>query len=433
MAFGSRKGWRKGERSRNPKRARVAEPCEDEGTEEEPETSPLTSASEFDLDDFCSKVYVGMVAYGVLSDPAFCILADAGYEKSVRTLQRRAEFRCAATVPNAIVNRGRFEATLNPDQTGKVHSWALVQNDLSKDFGLEDIQRFILDEFHASVSESFASRLLQKLNLTRKKCTTKSPAVKISSDEQVRQMMDFNHQMKRENAWTIPKAMIFSMDATSTQQGRHRPSTFSPCGGVQPRSNTMVPRHTNSIVTCLGAAGGNGTYSIVYTHNPAMNENHSWANKRARLIEASRKFGIDLKRVVYIPAIQGKCYCAESSQIYSHYIEHHLALGTLPKGALVMHDAGNAYKEGSTSIFSKYPLNEACYPSAVHHQLSPNDHDHHGVKGQWRKEFPFLVDDLERTFRLMQLLDIDACNNSKYYFQRNLFELTPTIARMMVV
>ena len=62
------------------------------------------------------------------------------------------------------------------------------------------------------------------------------------------------------------------------------------------------------------------------------------------------------------------------------------------------------------------------YPAPVHQYLSPNDNKIHGCKSKWYLEYESL-DTVERSLRLMQLLDEEMELNSARYFKENIFLL----------
>jgi hypothetical protein len=91
---------------------------------------------------------------------------------------------------------------------------------------------------------------------------------------------------------------------------------------------------------------------------------------------------------------------------------------------LFLHDGGKAFKRQKTSIFDNLGFkNHVTYPTDVHQYLSPNDNKLHGCKSSWEKEYYNFPSGVSSSFRLMNLIDLDAVKNSKTYFRRNLFNV----------
>ena len=83
----------------------------------------------------------------------------------------------------------------------------------------------------------------------------------------------------------------------------------------------------------------------------------------------------------------------------------------------VLCDAGNANKE---LIEDKYGVKHVdVYPPKVHHLLSPNDNNLHGIcKKKWKSKRNF-KDDVDRSLELMRLLsDVDS-NTIKAFWEKN--------------
>jgi hypothetical protein len=139
---------------------------------------------------------------------------------------------------------------------------------------------------------------------------------------------------------------------------------------------------------------------------------------RQEFLDALAKHGITDDRIVYCSST--KHYRGECSDIYEQF----LLTSNVPKETLILHDGGNAYKRQQTSIFESNDfLNHVVYPSNVHQWLSPNGNNLHGCKTVWKEEYYDFENDIEAPLRLMRLIDLDCVNNSRHYFQRNLFNI----------
>ena len=89
-----------------------------------------------------------------------------------------------------------------------------------------------------------------------------------------------------------------------------------------------------------------------------------------------------------------------------------------------MHDGGNAYKRGKTSILETLGFKDhVSYPSDVHQWLSPNDNKLHGCKAIWHEEYYKFESGVSASIRLMSLIDLETEKNAKTYFRNNLFNV----------
>ena len=102
----------------------------------------------------------------------------------------------------------------------------------------------------------------------------------------------------------------------------------------------------------------------------------------------------------------------------------------MPEDCVIFHDEGNSfYPKGENLIQSLGFPNERSFPPAVHQWLSPNDNNLHGVaKAKWYKNPDFRKDKVTASLSLMHFLDLDTEEHSKYYFKRNILNLTKTSA-----
>lgn len=160
----------------------------------------------------------------------------------------------------------------------------------------------------------------------------------------------------------------------------------------------------------------------LYTNNPKFNKEQAKTDRgnriKAELYAVLKKYNIGEERIVYEKS--NKHYCAESANRYEHFLNNN----SIPFDTLILHDGGNAFKRGKNSIFDSLGFrNHVTYPTDTHQFLSPNDNKLHGVKTKWKEEYSRLGDDVSRSLRLMELIDIDTIKNSQLYFRKNLFNV----------
>ena len=98
----------------------------------------------------------------------------------------------------------------------------------------------------------------------------------------------------------------------------------------------------------------------------------------------------------------------------------------VPSGSTIYSDEGNAFFENGESVLLEAGFKKhRCYPSMVHQYASPNDNRLHGTSKQpWRTCGVNFSDDVESCLCLLNFLDRDIVKYSKYWWDRNLVELT---------
>jgi len=193
-------------------------------------------------------------------------------------------------------------------------------------------------------------------------------------------------------------------------------------------------QYTDSIVTNYWADGVNRTPSIAYSHNPAFDmdaivrarhgskfQQSKAAATVATLEAALARYGIAANRVHYIvPSKPGAMYCAESPELYEHFISVYQTATVFSKDTCVVRDAGNAYsRDGESIIIAAEILNDVILPPVNHHAFSVNDHSAHGVaKAKWRA-LKKLDNDLDSTLALLKELDNIPSAHVIGWFKRN--------------
>jgi hypothetical protein len=226
-------------------------------------------------------------------------------------------------------------------------------------------------------------------------------------------------EMRASYKFCIHPSLICSIDIVTTKTPRGRPTTYSSRGGPKQKAIKGSGRITNSIVTNIWADGIDHTPCLLYTSDSRMAPTQCNTTRgkglRATFVALLEEFGIDEHRINYLKSTKG--YRHESYEIYEHFLRSY----DLPSTSLILHDGGGAFKKSGTSVFEAEGLpNHVKYPSKVHQYLSPNDNNLHGCKATWLPDYYKFADDVSASLRLMQLIDQDTVENSKYYFERNL-------------
>ncbi len=111
---------------------------------------------------------------------------------------------------------------------------------------------------------------------------------------------------------------------------------------------------------------------------------------------------------------------AEAPEVYEQFLKHY----DIPKNDLILHDGGKAFKRQKASIFDNLGFkNHVTYPSDVHQFVSPNDNKLHGCKSIRYEKYSEIQSGVSASLRLMEPIDLATVENSKTYFQNNLFNV----------
>ena len=199
-----------------------------------------------------------------------------------------------------------------------------------------------------------------------------------------------------------------------------------------------IPEYTNCIVNMLWADGSNNTKAVLYSHNPAFDlqvvtnaEASNARGKQSRVAKAKEQlahlrtvmaeYGIAEDRIVYIESETGSKYCAESADVYRHFIKKYKSRLNHANVAIIR-DAGRSFTPGGVSLFQSMTTSlgyECVLPPMLHHFHSPCDNKHHGVvKSKWRT-LRSHGDDVVSSLFLLQQLDQVPGDHIKGWFATN--------------
>jgi len=101
---------------------------------------------------------------------------------------------------------------------------------------------------------------------------------------------------------------------------------------------------------------------------------------RSRTDELMTKYSIEGFQVVWQQSASS--YIPESQTL----LEAHSARVKVPLGSAIFSDRGNVFFRNQEPLIPQiFRLKTACYPTVVHHFISPNDNHFHGsAKAKWR-------------------------------------------------
>jgi len=160
-------------------------------------------------------------------------------------------------------------------------------------------------------------------------------------------------------------------------------SNFFPVSSTQANTDLLLSTWTNCIITCNWSDGVDRTPPILFTYNKKFDcskklyreTDEEFKSRKAKFV----KYYIDGTQVgiLFQRGDEKKKYAAEQPafvdyfmQLYSDAIDWKLVYAFT--------DAGNANKK---IITNQYGFKHVfVYPPKVHHLLSPNDNNQHGIR-----------------------------------------------------
>jgi transposase len=369
------------------------------------------------------KVYLNLLCVGMTPGEIFSVLQKSGYGKTRMTLHNQIKRLKATDDGEHVCKSVGRKQILNEEEMDKVHMWILDKNENHIPIERKDVKKYIHNTFGLEVTDRTAGNIVHRLELSRKTCQMKTAGFKYSNAELREMYWNFILEMKAKRKFGIPLSQICSIDITHTTRPAGKVTTISSIGGGKQKCASKVVLYTNSIVTFIWADRVNRTPCMLFTYDPKFNPEQK-KTSRGKLIKteldtALDKYGVSRHCVVY--KSNKKNYCGEAAELYEYFLDYY----EIDKNVLILHDGGNAFKRGKTSIFdAKGFTNHLTYPAAVHQYLSPNDNKLHGVKAKWKKKYWELGDSISPSLYLMQLIDCDNTKHSYRYFQNNLIKVS---------
>jgi transposase len=370
-----------------------------------------------------SKVFARTRRLGYSVRERLAAIRDMGYKRSQATVYRQIK-RVVATGHALVVDRrnGR-KPLLDAQDKKKIKDFVLEKNVQNCPFSLASVRAFISEELGKSVSATTMKRVMLELNMTQRTCRRKTPGFRRSAAELRKIYWDFILKLRAEKTFFEAPENILLIDATYSGRPGVPDKTWAPKGSGPLMSNVATFPHTSVIITCPSGDGKLTNPCELWTSNIACRPFDGdtlrlkvRALKYDDLLAKCRYFHINLKRVHFIE--DGSLYTSESPEIYMQYLEK------VDRNAVVFHDGSRAFKPKGVSIFETMGFKKHVeYPSDVHQYLSPNDFHLHGCKAAWHREYPNFKDELSAMLRLMELIDINQVNNSREYFQNNIFNV----------
>lgn len=345
----------------------------------------------------------------------------SGYDVKRRTLanyRRSVDSSGLALSGNKSTGRPKL---LDRDQMLILSGMVLARNKEHEEVNLETVKDFSAKHLGVELSDSTAWRYLNELGFTKHLTTPRKPGYALDSD----QLQNVVVQWLKDHRGPLGQndRLLCSVDFTYTSHRMTKPSTYSPRGGPTPSGKKSIPKYTNCIVTCVWSDGKNRTPPMLYTNNPKFRR---WVNPtdarrevESELDLALKKYDIKKERIVHMSKLTDvtRTYIAESTQILRHFFEQY----EITEKAVIFSDFGNSFFDGDLDVLLDLGFDEHyIYECIVHHFLSPNDNNIHGVaKRKWRTKIKDHKDDVISSIALLSYLD-EAFRNGPTLFEKNL-------------
>jgi transposase len=349
----------------------------------------------------------------------------SGDDRSKASLYRHRQAIAATGSALSVVKRKTGTSKVDEEKLEEISEFILDKNSKKEKINRRIVQKMIYDTWGIQVTPQTVSNLFGKLGMSRKKSRTRTEVSIKSQAELEEEYMAFVTMMKKKRVWNVDPSMISSLDFTYTRDPTVGATTVSPIGSGKIQVKSKRAKYTDCIATWIWADGVNHTRPKIYSHNPRMSLEQKNTPRgreiKAHLVAMMEKYDVEEDDIVYVKST--KQYCRETPAILEDYVNSQ----DVPSECLIMHDGGGCYKSKETVVLESLGFtNTVVYPKDVHQWLSPNDNNLHGCKSTWAAKWDDLEDDVERSLQLLSLIALDTTKNAKYYFKRNLFNVTPS-------
>lgn len=177
----------------------------------------------------------------------------------------------------------------------------------------------------------------------------------------------------------------------------------------------LISPYTNCILTCVWADGVDRTPPILFTYNKNFIKKVRRGEYDIDVLSEEAQdlcdlWGLDEDQVCYIQDFESpdKKFVAEHQTLIEHFmwkVYSHITWFQVYK----FMDAGQAFKKaGLGEYICQWQGGHFVYPSPVHHLLSPNDNNQHGIgKKKWNSVEDHKDDVFASLFLLKCLMEVD--------------------------
>ena len=362
------------------------------------------------------------VAFRADMTSAGIVLSKAQFDRHVAAVE------AGGTAISSEKGSGR-PVKLTEQQQTILWGWVLAQNLGNHRVDLAGFCASSQELFGVSLSMASASNYLAKGGFASRMAGSRVAGFRLDQEQQRHLLWDWVRRMD----FLSKRQHMCSIDFTYTSQRNLLQRTFSPSGTSQPKVDRAMSRYTNCIVTCVWADGINRTPSVLFTYNSVLRKDRDPTARRIAIYKhmenEANRLQIDFDRIVYVgnKTAETRTFVQESDDLLRRFF----AYNDIPKETMVLSDCGNAFGSGVLEDlgFSRH----AQYPPAVHQYLSPNDNNLHGAAKQlWRQSRVDFRDDVSSSLLLLNLLDKQTVAHSKFWFERNMLNLTKDGAASLI-
>lgn len=391
--------------------------------------SSLGKASDIpdDTKTLLALLYKALHENDVSGELFLTCLERAGFSVASSTLDRwvvRVDTYGSAISQN---KKSGNDPCLDREKRDITSGMVLHENAIGNIVSLASFQDFVFKYFDIKLSYSTISRYLDEDGFACRLVKKKGKSFVVDIDALRAELWKWNF-VQDFRSRGVQRDKLCSVDCTFTGHRSERRTSFAPRGGPQPMVVDNSSNFTNCIVTNVWGDGENRTPAKLYTYNPAFRKDRNPTEIRrqqvAHLNYCLEKYGVSEDRIIYIgnEKREMRKYARECPEIIRLFFKDF----EVPTGSTIYSDEGNSFFDKGQSVLLETGFQKhKCYPSKVHQYLSPNDNPLHGTsKQQWRTSGVDFVVDVESCILLLHLLDINTVKYSKYWWDRNMIELT---------
>jgi hypothetical protein len=290
--------------------------------------------------------------------------------------------------------------------------WVLEMSDENTPIGLAAYVKQVKLWFNLDIDEATASRYMSKAQLTWQLTGSRPMPPGSTKENYTIEYFNFVKARTDDGFFSVPGHKLVCLDFFTDSRRVERVRTFAGKGGKQKKFARLQIKYTNSYLGGLWRDGINRTPVLMFTYNIAFGPNSKVADRVEFLCQLWK---IDRDRIFY--TFSKRYYCKEQLDQVSTFWDRYKCL----RGAHVMHDKGNSFKEKGVYVELDYGAARVeVFPAICHGELSVNDHWYHSMlKALWRSQRSAEGDEVYDQLLLLHLSDTISPEDISAMFNHN--------------
>lgn len=342
------------------------------------------------------------------------LLHDAGYSVVERTARRWMSNLDAKGAIFAETKSPGRPHVLSEEQHALLVGFVVECNSTKKKVNRKNVQAFLKDKLDVTVSLSTISNILRDAGFSFKVAHKDASEGHLQWSELEDIAHTFLKQLKRGDQID---GEFYNLDVTYNSHGNDDLRTYSASSSPASRLKQTKAEYTNAYFTMF-ASDGSQVPSIMMTANPVFDWNRDKTKRnrgpRRRVESALELYGISRSRIIFVSDHASK-FAKESAELVRQYFSK-VRLERWP----IFTDGGTAFRHNGESLVENAGFEHVVLPSCIHHYLSVNDNNAHGVaKARWRAMDVDHSDDVASPLALMMCLDQVEKAHIRHWFIRN--------------